>query len=170
MTNDPFAVGFTGSRTVPTDWQQKRLLELFQFLVGMGAESFHHGDCTGSDAVSHDLAIRAGFDHIVVHPPNLSHYRAFCDTTPPKGITLREAKPYLTRNRDIVVESAILVATPKSDEILRSGTWSTVRYARQCDRAIYIILPYRISVENDPFDWEPATRFASPWEDRKDRP
>ena len=168
MTDDPFAVGFTGSRKTPTDWQQKRMLELFQFLVSQGAESFHHGDCIGSDAVAHELAVRAGFDHVVIHPPILTRNQAYCggdkSPLPPRGISFREPHPYLVRNRNIIRDTHILVATPKGEEILRSGTWSTIRYAKECDRHIYIIHPFRIDTVNEPFDWEPASRFVSPWE------
>jgi hypothetical protein len=104
----------------------------------------------------------------VIHPPEVANFRAMCHRKegpqPTKGITLHDTKPYLTRNRDIVQASSILVAAPKSDEIVRSGTWSTVRYARQCDRTIYILLPYRIVVENDRLNYEPTWSFISPWD------
>jgi predicted Rossmann fold nucleotide-binding protein DprA/Smf involved in DNA uptake len=162
-------VGFTGTRDNLTTFQEKRLLELFVFLHAHGLLTFHHGDCVGADATAHELACRAGFRHIVVHPPTDTKLRAYCDM---KGlatgvsITIRETKPYLTRNRDIVSETAILVAAPKGEEVLRSGTWSTIRYAMQQDRHIYIIHPFRVEFHNDPFDWTPTEPFTSPW--RKD--
>jgi len=37
-------------------------------------------------------------------------------------------KPYLTRNKDIVRDTEMLVAAPADEtEVIRSGTWSTVR-------------------------------------------
>ena len=53
-----------------------------------------------------------------------------------------ERKPYLDRNKDIVLETQTLVATPaETTEQLRSGTWSTVRYARKLKRPAVLILP-----------------------------
>jgi hypothetical protein len=53
-----------------------------------------------------------------------------------------ELKPYLARNKDIVRATEMLVAAPAQDiEQLRSGTWSTVRFARKMERAVWVILP-----------------------------
>jgi hypothetical protein len=64
--------------------------------------------------------------------------RAFC-----QGDVVLTPRPYLVRNRHIVDASSVLIATPKGDEELRSGTWSTVRYARKIRRdfTIKIIAP-----------------------------
>lgn len=162
IADETFAVGFTGTRGKLTDFQQKRLLELLLFLREKGGTDFHHGDCVGADAIAHDLAIRAGFEHIVIHPPIDSRNRAFCKTTPPKGISFRDKMPYLTRNAHIVIDSTVMIACPKGDELQRSGTWSTVRYARQQDRYLYILLPFRTLIENDPWDWD--VTFSPSWE------
>jgi hypothetical protein len=57
--------------------------------------------------------------------------------------TLKRAKkPYLVRNKDIVIETASLIAAPADPvEQLRSGTWSTVRFARQRGKPVFLILP-----------------------------
>jgi len=56
-------------------------------------------------------------------------------------IKLCEAKPYLDRNQDIVDGADILIAAPNEDkEIVRSGTWSTVRYARKSKKKIILVL------------------------------
>jgi len=45
--------------------------------------------------------------------------------------------PYLSRNRAIVDETEMLIATPAEfTEQQRSGTWSTVRYARACGKKV----------------------------------
>ena|SRR5262245_14670176 len=165
MTDETFHVGFTGTRNKPTDYQEKRLLELFMFLQSKGATALHHGDCVGADVLAHKLAIRAGFEVIYIHPPTDGKLRAYCDAlgTPIKGGVLEAPRPYLTRNRDIVQSSAVLVAVPSRDEIVRSGTWATVRYARECGMPIYLIFPFRINAEGDPFDWHSAEPFQSPW-------
>jgi hypothetical protein len=78
---------------------------------------------------------------IVIHPPTDPKKRAFC-----KGAAeIREPKPYLDRNHDIVDEgSGLLIAAPfQEEEILRSGTWATVRYAWKIGRAldVFVIRP-----------------------------
>jgi hypothetical protein len=49
---------------------------------------------------------------------------------------------YLPRNKNIVRATASLIATPfEFVEILRSGTWSTVRFARKLGKPVFLILP-----------------------------
>jgi hypothetical protein len=63
---------------------------------------------------------------IVGHPCTLEDQRAHCDVD-----ERRPLRPPLVRNRNIVDACTILTAAPRSTaEELRSGTWSTVRYAR----------------------------------------
>jgi hypothetical protein len=100
--------------------------------------SFHHGDCVGADAEAHD-SVRHEFPKvvIVIHPPAKDTKRAF-----KKGDRSERPKQYLARNRDIARACQVLIATPKQDfEVNRSGTWSTVRYAREYGKKIYVILP-----------------------------
>jgi hypothetical protein len=53
-----------------------------------------------------------------------------------------DPKPYLVRNHDMVDQSEFLIGTPgEEQEVLRSGTWATIRYARKLKRPILIILP-----------------------------
>lgn len=134
-------VGFTGS-------SQKALSPLqAQFLINYAQvaqiEEFHHGDCIGADAEAHDIFHMAGIP-IMIHPPENPAKRAF-KLTP--GYTgglqngLLPPKPYLKRNRDIVMATDVLIACPAGPEILHSGTWSTVRFARSLGRRIFIIMP-----------------------------
>jgi hypothetical protein len=62
----------------------------------------------------------------VIHPPDKKERRAFKE-----GDEIRKEKTYLQRNKDIVDETTLLVATPKGDEVRRSGTWMTIRYFRK---------------------------------------
>lgn len=96
----------------------------------------HHGDCIGADADFHQLA-RVGGMRVIGHPPIKDVKRAFtvCDE-------LREPKDYLVRNRDIVNESDYMIFTPQEDdEVLRSGTWSTARYAYAQGKPGTIVFP-----------------------------
>lgn len=97
--------------------------------------SLHHGDCIGVDDIAHSFA---EWMHIpvVIHPPDNDKKRAFCQSE-----DVREPKPYLDRNHDIVDECEFLLAVPAGPEILRSGTWATVRYARKVGRPGMICYP-----------------------------
>lgn len=130
-----FKVGFTGTRHGMTEAQ----LEVFKKLVNAKEFSeFHHGVCVGSDKQAHDYVEKIKKDKnakIVGHPPRFKGSVALdckCDV-------YRKTDEYLVRNRNIVDETDVLVATPDTKEKVRSGTWSTVRYARKKKRKIYII-------------------------------
>lgn len=69
-----------------------------------------------------------------IYPPIVDKLRAFC-----KGDVCNTAKPYLERNNDIVKNSDVLVACPASKtEVLRSGTWATIRKARKAKIEVFI--------------------------------
>jgi hypothetical protein len=63
--------------------------------------------------------------------------RAFC-----KGDTVYPEKEYIERNHNIVDNTDMLIAFPSTKtEILKSGTWATIRYARKKGKKIIIIDP-----------------------------
>jgi hypothetical protein len=126
-------IGFTGTRRGMTKRQKIALSDL---LSSYAATILHHGDAIGADAEAHEIAVGLGCA-IVIHPPAVETQRAFKAAT-----EIRAAKPYLVRNKDIVRETALLIAAPaESVEQLRSGTWSTVRYARRLGRQIRLLTP-----------------------------
>lgn len=133
-------IGFTGTQYGMTESQLITLKQILDYeklfsQITLSAE-FHHGDCIGSDKQAHDIAVPLGFK-TVIHPPLNPSKRAFCN-----GNEIRPVKPYLERNHDIVNETFLIIATPKeSQEILRSGTWATVRYAKKCSKPTIIINP-----------------------------
>lgn len=88
---------------------------------------FHHGDCLGIDKEGHEIALELGYK-VICHPPNSDAHRAFT-----KGHELLlEPRPFLERNKHIVAAVEVLLAFPtQSMEVLRSGTWATIRYARR---------------------------------------
>jgi hypothetical protein len=105
-------------------------------LASLGQAVLHHGDAIGADADAHDVAVTLGW-MAVIHPPINEGWRARKEAAEE-----RSPKPYLVCNRDIVEETELLIAVPaKATEHLRSGTWSTVRYARCLGRPISIIMP-----------------------------
>lgn len=117
-----------------TPQQQEVVGRLFKELE---LHVLHHGDCVGADSQAHRLAKQLNV-WIVVHPPINQSARAFCDGDEIQGIA-----PYLTRNRKIAEEARDgLIATPKEAvEMLRSGTWATIRYARKLQRRVWIVYP-----------------------------
>lgn len=99
-------------------------------------DELRHGDCKGADEDAHEIALDLGIV-IGVHPPTNPKLRAWCE-----GAQLFDEKPYRERNRDIVDECRVLIATPKSRvEEKYSGTWSTVHYATSVGRPVRIIYP-----------------------------
>lgn len=122
-------IGFTGTRLGMTEQQKEviyRLLLDFLSSPGNNNNEVHHGDCIGADAEFHDLAESLKYK-IVIHPPNISKLRAF-----KKSNIIEKEKPYLERNKDIVKNSNVLIAATKGFiEESRSGTWSTIRFARE---------------------------------------
>ncbi len=141
-------IGFTGTREGMNKDQARNLM---QFLLSNGEDitEFHHGDCIGSDAGAHEL-VRALFPpthvKIVTHPPLSPKFRAGM-----RGDESRLPLDYLVRDRAIVRETEILLATPKENsEVLRSGTWATIREAIK-GRFVVIFLPNGHTMANDRF-------------------
>jgi hypothetical protein len=125
-------VGFTGTQEGMTGAQLSRVRRIVASLYGW----LHHGDCIGADAQAHDLARNKGLK-VALHPPINPSKRAFCDAD-----LIHQEADYLTRNRAIVNVTDGLIACPKSfEEELRSGTWSTVRYARRLGKPRVIVYP-----------------------------
>jgi predicted Rossmann-fold nucleotide-binding protein len=129
-------LGVTGSREGMT------LSQLTTFLRMIEKEDFeelHQGCCNGAD----EMAVIACYDKnikIIGHPP--TNHKELSETAVEKSSELMAEKEYLQRNKDIVDSSDILIAFPKgTQEETRSGTWSTVRYARKKNARIVIIYP-----------------------------
>lgn len=137
-------IGFTGSQQGMTSEQSRSLINILQ---AFGSGEFHHGLCVGADAVAHKEAYRLGWD-IVGHPPADTRKMAVFVMTEFKE--LYQPAPFLKRNSDIVQATKLLVATPNTFyEILRSGTWSTVRRARLHQRLIYVIQPNGVIINDN---------------------
>lgn len=114
-------IGFTGTQKGMT-MEQKGAVHYI--LWEYRPEEIHHGDCIGADAEFHKMA-KVVKIHTVIHPPIKKEKRAFCE-----GDEYRPEQHYIIRNHQIVDETSVLIAAPKSNnEELRSGTWATIRYA-----------------------------------------
>lgn len=127
-------VGFTGTQVGATVSQLSSLGALLKVLA---PEEFHHGDCIGADAEAHRVAKSLAIP-IVIHPPDVNAKRAFCR----EYAETRRPLPYLERNREVVDETDVMIAMPKDNqEVKRSGTWATVRYAQKADKTTFVIWP-----------------------------
>lgn len=131
-------VGFTGTQVGMSKYQIDAVADYLAELTKRGeGDEAHHGKCIGADVQFHNLAHQLGY-FIVGYPCNIYSKQSqviVCDME-------REEKPPLERNKDIVGTCDILLATPKEyHEITRSGTWSTIRFARRIGRKHMIILP-----------------------------
>jgi len=104
-------------------------------------EEFHHGDCIGADAQSHEIMEQYA-EGIVIHPPINGSKRAFCKKSDWVDPKILDPKEYIARNHDIVNSVDLMIATPAEfHEQIRSGTWATIRYAKKIKKDLVIIYP-----------------------------
>ena len=123
----------TGNRSGISD---EALKILKKFLSTNDIIEVHHGDCIGADTAFHKESLSNGIK-IVIHPPNKNNFRSFCIGD---NVTILLPKPYLTRNHHIVDATDMLIAFPPTkEEIVRSGTWATIRYAKKKHKKIFMI-------------------------------
>ena len=126
-------IGMTGNRNGISEQSSNKLKEL---LKSIEITEAHHGDCTGADENFHQIMV-SFLIKIIIHPPDKNICRAYC-----QGDEIRKEKSYLERNKDIVNECDALLAFPSSKtETLRSGTWSTIRYAKKTNKKTIIFYP-----------------------------
>lgn len=129
-------IGFTGTQVGMTEAQEAGV---FAQVAILEPTDVTHGDCVGSDDQFDQIARELGLRRHL-RPSTLTAKRAHCIAG--EGDIVHDAKPPLERNRDIVDEVEALIAAPKETaETVRSGTWSTVRYARKVGKPVYIVWP-----------------------------
>lgn len=118
------ALGFSGTQI---GMSRAQVLAFIDYLQRHTVVSFHHGDCIGADAQAHALVQQySPLTEIYIHPSTVKDKRAYC-----KDATMVfSARHPLHRNQIIIDLSTDFIATPKEvEEVLRSGTWATIRYA-----------------------------------------
>lgn len=119
-------VGFTGTQGLLTNYQYDTLGAKFEDLL---VEEFHHGGCIGADYSAHHLFLQ-------IHPTAIIHVH-WCDIKDKQAKLKGFFVPYdelppLERNHVIVNTIDVLFAAPMQEkEVLRSGTWATIRYAKK---------------------------------------
>ena len=115
-----------------------------RWLARHQADEARHGDCIGADAEFHQMALNDAVRRIVIHPPDNDKFRAFCEggTFGPTKVVILPPKPYLVRDHGMVDAVDVVLATPATKvEVLRSGTWATVRYCRKVHRELIVFPP-----------------------------
>lgn len=135
-----FSVGFTGTQRGMSKPQEVHVRECLRRL---DPSRVMHGGCIGADDRFDQIAHEMGI-YRVIYPSNIVKKRVlrsvFEQVRPP--CTVHEPLPPLYRNRVIVRGVSFLIACPgESEEVLRSGTWATIRYARGASRRMLIIDP-----------------------------
>lgn len=135
--------GFTGTRKGCTEAQRDTLRDLVSKYVAGNSnpDGDHepivglHGDCIGADAEFDAICREAGAETACC-PSNMPRMRANTgapEWTPPA--------PPLHRNKDIVSASVRMFACPDGPHRMRSGTWSTIRYAVSRGVLVVIVMP-----------------------------
>lgn len=147
--------GFTGTQKGMQSFQKQELVLRLE-----GCTEFTHGDCIGSDKEANQIAFEQGIQFFTIFPPSDTKKRAYCFNPERylmngntqwreinwegKIINVRwmPKDDYLKRNKKIVDHCQKMIATPKEFEhSLRSGTWTTIRYAWKIKKELIIIPP-----------------------------
>lgn len=139
-------IAFTGTQQGMTAKQLASVVELF---YDLGNQALRHGDCIGSDEQAHWLH-RAAWPQamIHIHPGDNINKCAFVALRDNGPLTRYKAMDNLRRNHHMVDRSGIVVGAPKeTQEVLRSGTWATLRYAQKKGKKLYVVLPNGAIVE-----------------------
>ncbi len=129
-------LGFTGTRRGMTPAQRAALADCVSALPARAV----HGGAVGADEEFDAFLVRIGMapQNIDVYPASAGRWIKWVDA----GRTTYAVAEPLVRNRTIALGCDYLVAAPATaHEVLRSGTWATVRRARRAGRSIVILLP-----------------------------
>lgn len=133
-------VGFTGTRQGMNVSQLEVAFGTIM-LFDLQATEFHHGSCKGADvqAAREARKVCGSGLRIIAHPgPEKDDCREH------SGVDneMRPNKNHFARNRDIVNETDLLIASPQDwRDMPRGGTWFTVNYAAKVGKPCWIIWP-----------------------------
>lgn len=140
---------FTGSEWPLTPNQSLALDRVISDeIMQHNVDKIHHGGCKGADDEFHELLGRGNYNlwaHVEVWPGHIERKRGKSTSY---GVyrgknlwVIHQPEYTLTRNRLMVDVADRLIAAPDGVEVLRSGTWATVRYARKKHRPITFVWP-----------------------------
>lgn len=130
-------IGFTGTRK-GMNWTQWSVI--FNLLKSIRPRLARHGMCKGADEQFDKLCYMAGIETEGYPQDSLPQWRSKkCHCT-----KVHPAKSPLERNKKIVQASDMMIAAPKTEDERgepRSGTWATIRYAKDRKVRLWIVLP-----------------------------
>lgn len=126
--------GFTGTRQGMTENQRSSFSAIITYLY---PDKLVHGDCIGADKQADEILHGKGV-LLVSRPSNIPKAQARGTFATPIDIPRHP----LARNRLIVNDSALVIATPAGPEVIRSGTWATIRYTIKSNKPVFIIDPH----------------------------
>jgi hypothetical protein len=132
-------VGFTGTQRGMTEAQKRKVHDALEFRQQLWGDIVGavHGGCVGADADFHEICEELGIGPVEVYPSTITEKRA-----PVIGDVNHPPAPPLDRNRVIAQRCNLLIACPKElHEVVRSGTWATVRYAVKAKKRVLVIFP-----------------------------
>lgn len=138
-------IGFTGTRDGMNDIQSKTFVHLFTGFRKFDNKitELYLGDCIGADQQAGHIIFKHAKNPFKCYllPSDIPPMQGHLEKSFPSCIRIPEAPP-LQRDEHLVDPIEVLFATPKeSEKQVRSGTWYTIRYAKQHYKSIYIIYP-----------------------------
>lgn len=130
------ALGFTGTQAGMTGDQAATVIKLLNMHK---PREVHHGGCVGADEQFHWL-VTWFFPEAIIHiwPADTGPMRAEL-----RADLIHSVTPDPLKRNDLLVEhSDVIIATPRQAvEIRRSGTWSTIRRARNASVKHHVVIP-----------------------------
>lgn len=144
-----YVVGFSSTVHKLFDAQCAGIERFFQNLLEQAQKPFSmignkpvsqivglHGDGQGGDVQFHEICEKFGIV-VKIAPHATQKKRAKL-----KAEAIEKPTPFRERNKNLAVQSDILIACPmQMEEIQRCGTWATVRYMQNEKKPVYLILP-----------------------------
>jgi hypothetical protein len=138
-------IGFTGSAAKITK-EQRELIK--KILTSLKPAEAHHGGCIGADNGFHEICLKLKIK-LVVHPGTDGYGRMPLRADLIGNFTRLNPIEHLSRNKKIIDCSDIVLAIPDGPETRKSGTWSTVRYAKKSGKKLIIIYSNGVYTNDD---------------------
>lgn len=127
-------IGFSGTRKGMTKNQKKTVNTLLKYIKPV---EVHHGDNIGADKEFHIMSRKLKI-RIFIHPPIKNNMRAFCEII--KNDYSYDPKPYLVRDKSIVLLSDLLFIAPDNKKFkYRAYNSFIYNYANKHFKKIIII-------------------------------
>lgn len=148
---DVVKVGFTGTQKGMTPAQMSGVL---YFLGRYESFILGHGLCIGADVEADDLTRSLPACKGIVGFPAKGVGAKAVPMEPELFLEWRTPRGPLLRNMDIAIWCDVMLATPKEEHMtIRSGTWTTCRYALQEEKPLFVVLPSGLVVPWAPVEW-----------------